>query len=392
MVKTFSPPGSPHTARKRLSLASSETASSVDSSGSSGVHDLNLQAADEEAPPVHSFISTPLEEKLSNAVKRSKQRKLSRETSPLAHANIIETLDENVALKSKEKSSDRRRSVSLEEKVEFKYGKERSTSLEEDGKGNSFGIKSVPFLGKLTQRDKSNSVVGDAMCDSPVVLRRNLKDRDSNNTAPRRRSFIDRISMKSHIDSLTKRRNSLEIPSPRNGKGSETEDRRLKSPRKEGGISTEVWISFHCFSFHHFIFNNTRNREIIEDAKTESILMREETGVPGENPRRPVDRLKAQPTYNTCCRGGRRDWWPLRQPDSSRGAARDISQMLTVQLWTPFNRAQIPWTGGNRCFPLVKAVLHFRFWTSRKSSHLDDDDYYFSGLLWSARVLKVFFF
>lgn len=240
MVKTFSPPGSPHTARKRLSLASSETASSVDSSGSSGVHDLSLQATDEEAPPVHSFISTPLEEKLSNAVKRSKQRKLSRETSPLAHANVIETLDENVALKSKEKPFDRRRSVSLEEKGEFKYGKERSSSLEEEGKGNSFGIKSVPFLGKLTQRDKSNSVAGDAMCDSPVVLRRNLKDRDSNNTAPRRRSFIERISMKSHIDSLSKRRNSLEIPSPRNGKSSETEDRRLKSPRKEGGISTEV--------------------------------------------------------------------------------------------------------------------------------------------------------
>lgn len=240
MVKTFSPPGSPHTARKRLSLASSETASSVDSSGSSGVHDLNLQATDEEAPPVHSFISTPLEEKLSNAVKRSKQRKLSRETSPLAHANVIETLDENVALKSKEKPFDRRRSVSSEEKGEFKYGKERSSSLEEEGKGNSFGIKSVPFLGKLTQRDKSNSVAGDAMCDSPVVLRRNLKDRDSNNTAPRRRSFIERISMKSHIDSLSKRRNSLEIPSPRNGKGSETEDRRPKSPRKEGGISTEV--------------------------------------------------------------------------------------------------------------------------------------------------------
>lgn len=240
LVKTFSPPSSPRTTRKRLSLASTETASSVDSSSSSGVHDLNLQVTEEDIS-VHGCISTPLEEKLSNAVKRNKQRKLSRETSPLVHANIIERLDENIALESKEKLGDRRRSNCSEEKAESKLGKEKCNSPEEEGKGTSFSIKSVPFLGKFAQRDKSPTGPEDSVAESPVVLRRNIKDKDSNNTAPRRRSFIERISdMKSHIDSLTKRRNSMEIPSPRNGASSEAEDSRLKSPRKQGGVSTEV--------------------------------------------------------------------------------------------------------------------------------------------------------
>ena len=40
----------------------------------------------------------------------------------------------------------------------------------------------------------------------------------------------------------------------------------------------------------------------------------------------------------------------------------------------------------------MKAVLHFHFSFLNFGQILDDDYYYFSGLLWSAHVLKVFFF
>lgn len=243
LMRTFSAPSSgfsPRSTKKRLSLASSETASSVDSSSSSGVYDLNIQTTDEEVS-LRSCISTPLEEKLSNAVKRNKQRRLSREISPLAHANIIERLEENVALENKEKLSDKRKN-SAEETLGSKV---KCDTSDDERKGNAF-IKSVPFFGKFSERERSWST-DETVSESPV-LRRNRKDRDTNNTAPRRRSFIERISIKSHIDSVTKRRNSLvEIPTPRNSDSSDGEDSTLKNPPTASGQSTEVrWL----FSAH----------------------------------------------------------------------------------------------------------------------------------------------
>ena len=238
LVRTFSAPSggsSPRSARKRLSFASSETASSVDSSSSSGVCDLNLPITDEEAS-ARTCISTPLEEKLTNAVKRNKQRKLSREISPLAHSNIIERLDENVDPDNKEQLCDKERS-SLEETLTSKVAKEKCDTPEEEEKGSTF-IKSVPFLGKLTQRERSCSI--DETAGMSPVIRRNRKGKDLINTVPRRRSLIERISIKSHFDSVTKRRNSMEIPTPKNGKDSEAEDSKLTHLRKLGGHSTEV--------------------------------------------------------------------------------------------------------------------------------------------------------
>lgn len=239
LIRTFSTPSggsSPRSTRKRLSLASSETASSVDSSSSSGVCDLNLPITDEEAS-ARTCISTPLEEKLTNAVKRNKQRKLSREISPLAHSNIIERLDEKVDPENKEQLCDKERSSSPEEMLTSKVAKEKCDTPEEEEKGSTF-IKSVPFLGKLTQRERSCSI--DETAGVSPVIRRNRKGKDLNNTLPRRRSLIERISIKSHFDSVTKRRNSMEIPTPKNGRDSEAEDSKLTHLRKLGGHSTEV--------------------------------------------------------------------------------------------------------------------------------------------------------
>lgn len=234
LVRTFSVPSagsSPRSTKKRLSLASTETASSVDSSSSSGVYDLNLHTTDEEAS-VRSCISTPLEEKLSNAVKRNKQRKKSREISPLAHSNIIERLDENVDPDRKQKLCDKARSNSVEETLSSKLSKDKTVSPEEDRN------KTVVFRSNLSERERSWSTE-DAVGMSPV-FRRNIKDKDINNTVPKRRSFIERISIRSHIDSVTKRRNSLDMSIGKNGNGSEAEDSKLKNPRKLSGHSTEV--------------------------------------------------------------------------------------------------------------------------------------------------------
>ena len=236
LTRTFSTPCSgfsPRATKKRLSLAGSETTSSVDSSSSSRVYDLNIQTTDEEAS-LRSCISTPLEEKLSNAVKRNKQRRLSREISPLVQSNITERLEENMALENKEKLCEKRRKSSVEETL---GDKDKCDASEDDRKGNTF-IKSVPFLGKFSERERSRSTE-ETVSESPVMSR-NLEDKDFNSTAPRRRSFIERISMKSHIDSLTKRRNSLEIPSPRNGKDSDADDSALKDLPSVCGHSTEV--------------------------------------------------------------------------------------------------------------------------------------------------------
>ena len=59
----------------------------------------------------------------------------------------------------------------------------------------------------------------------------------------------------------------------------------------------------------------------------ESILRREETGVPEENPQSQVEiEWNWQPTYNICCRG---DWCPLRQPDFPRRQHRKSIQTVT---------------------------------------------------------------
>ena len=237
LMRAYSTPSagsSPRSTKKRLSLASSETASSVDSSSSSGVYDLNLHATDEEAS-VRSSTSTPLEEKLSNAVKRSKQRKLSREISPLVHSNIVDRLDEENT-ESKEKLCDKPRSASMEETSQ---SKDKYDTPGEDRKGNTF-IKTVSFLSKLSEKERSRSTEDTVPGESPV-FRRNIKDEDMNNTVPRRRSLIERISMKSHIDNITKRRNSLDMPTPKNGRDSgETDESKLQNPRKVSGQSTEV--------------------------------------------------------------------------------------------------------------------------------------------------------
>lgn len=67
----------------------------------------------------------------------------------LVYVNIIERLDENIVFESKEKFGDRRRSNCFEEKVEFKFGKEKCNLFEEEGKGISFSIKFVFFFGKF---------------------------------------------------------------------------------------------------------------------------------------------------------------------------------------------------------------------------------------------------
>lgn len=223
LIRTFSTPSagsSPRSTRKRLSLASNETTSSVESSSSSGVHDLNLVTTEEEAS-IRSCISTPLEEKLSNAVKRNRQRKLSREISPKTHSNIIERLGEEADL-----YTDRPGSLNVEETLALRFGKD---ILEEDRKRN----RTVP---SLAERERSKSTE-ETTSESSPVLRRNTKEKDINNTVPRRRSFIERISIKSHFDIVSKRRNSLDMSFARNGRSSEAGE---SQPRKRSGQSTEV--------------------------------------------------------------------------------------------------------------------------------------------------------
>lgn len=234
LMRTQSAPSntsSPHSTKKRLSLISSETASSIDSSSSSGVYDLNLHATDED---VSLRGSTPLEEKLSKSnVKRNKVRKISLDKSPLAHSNSKERLAEKVSSGSKENLSERRRS-SVEETLGSKQGKEKFVSSDEDKKGNTFS-KQFSFLDKLSERERSRSI-DDTYSDTPVT-RRSIKEKDINNTVPRRRSLIERISIKSHMENTSKRRNSLETPNLKNGKGNETDEGKQKTRK---GQITEV--------------------------------------------------------------------------------------------------------------------------------------------------------
>ena len=224
LMRTQSAPSnssSPRSTKKRLSLVSSETASSVDSSSSSGVYDLNLQSTDEDVS-ARSGISTPLEEKLSKSnVKRNKVRKISLEKSPVVRSN------------SKENLSKTRRS-SVEETSGSRHGKDIVVKSEEDKKGHAT-FKPSSHPDKLSGKGRSHSTE-DTFSDSPVT-RRPVKEKDVNNTVPRRRSLIERISIRSHLDNTFKRRNSLEMSHSRNGKSNdETEEE--KQTRK--GQITEV--------------------------------------------------------------------------------------------------------------------------------------------------------
>lgn len=224
LMRTQSAPSntpSPRSTKKRLSLVSSETASSVDSSGSSGVHDLNLQSTDEDVS-VRSCISTPLEEKLSKSnVKHNKVRKISLERPPLVCSN------------SKENLSKTRRS-SVEETSGSRHGKDVVVTTEEDKKRNTI-FKPFSHADKLSETRRSKSTE-DTFSESPV-RRRPVKEKEIINTVPRRRSLIDRISIRSHLDNTFKRRNSLEMPHSRSGKSND-EAEEEKQTRK--GQITEV--------------------------------------------------------------------------------------------------------------------------------------------------------
>lgn len=240
LIRTQSLPSntySPRTAKKRLSVVSSETASSMESSSSSGVYDLNLPATDEENS-IRTSIAPPLEEKLSKSGgKRNKVRKISTEKSPWAHLNNKERLVEEVSFGSTENLSERRKS-SVEETPDLKLGKDKLVVTpeedKEDKKINNF-FKSFSLREKFTDRDRSRSLE-DSFVGSPVI-RRASKEKDGHNTAPRRRSFIERISMKSHMDNSPKRRNSLEIPSPKIGKNLDEDEEKNETIK---GQTTEV--------------------------------------------------------------------------------------------------------------------------------------------------------
>lgn len=224
---------SPRSTKKRLSVVSSETASSMDSSSSSGVYDLNLPATDEENS-VRTCISTPLEEKLSKSSgKRSKVRKVSTEKPPLAHFNNKERLVEKLSPGSKENLCERRKS-SLDETPGSKLGKDKAVTSEDDKKGNTF-FKTFSLREKLSDRERSRSLE-DSFVETPVIRRLN-KNKDINNTVPRRRSFIERISIKSHMENSSKRRNSLEMPHFKLGKVHDADEEKNKTKK---GQTTEV--------------------------------------------------------------------------------------------------------------------------------------------------------
>ena len=238
LMRTQSVPSnssSPRSTKKRLSLVSSETASSVDSSGSSGVYDLNLHSTDEDVS-ARSCISTPLEEKLSKSnVKRNKVRKISLDRSPVVRSNSKERLAEKVSSGGKENLSKTRRS-SVGESPGCRHGKDIDATSEEDKKGNA-SFKPFSLPDKLSERERSRSTE-DTFSESSVT-RRPIKEKDINNTVPaRRRSLIERISIRSHMDITFKRRNSLEMPHSRNGKSSDEADEGKQKSRK--GQITEV--------------------------------------------------------------------------------------------------------------------------------------------------------
>ena len=224
LMRTQSAPSnssSPRSTKKRLSFISSETGSSVESSGGSGVYDLNLQSTDEEVS-ARSCISTPLEEKLSKSIaKRNKVRKISLERMPVVRSN------------SKENLAKTRRS-SVDETSGARQGKDVVVTPEEDKERNAI-LKPLSPADEFLERGRSKSTV-DTFSETPV-RRRPIKDKDISNTVPRRRSLIERISLRSHLDNTFKRRNSLEMPHLRIGKSND-EAEEEKQTRK--GQITEV--------------------------------------------------------------------------------------------------------------------------------------------------------
>ena len=96
----------------------------------------------------------------------------------------------------------------------------------------------------------------------------------------------------------------------------------------------------------------------------ESILRREETGVRGENLRS----TETQPTYNICCRGGRRDRFPTSTaqeiyPDGHPSRYQPLQQGLTS-----VNRRE-------PVFPLVLAELGVGFGQSRSGRLITNSVY-----------------
>lgn len=159
---------------------------------------------------------------------------MSCDKSPLVHDSISkERLAEKLSSDGKETLSERRRS-SVEETSGSKHGKDKLVTSEEDKKGNTF-FKSFSFLDKLSERDRSRSTE-DTVGESPGT-RRSIMEKDINNTVPRRRSFIERISIKTHMENTSKRRNSLEMPNSKNGKGNEGDEGKQKTRK---GQITEV--------------------------------------------------------------------------------------------------------------------------------------------------------
>ena len=218
LMRTQSAPSngsSPRSTKKQLSLASSETAASVDSSGSSDVYDLNFQSTDEDVS-ARSCISTPLEEKLSKSnVKRNKVRKFSLERTPVVRSSAEETQGS-------------------------KHAKDIITSEEDKKRIVTFKPFSLPD--KLSEKGRSKST-DDTFSETPV-RRRPIKDRDIN-TVPRRRSLIERISIRSHLDNTFKRRSSLEMPHFRNGKSNDEAEEETQTRK---GQITEVNTNIKLYS------------------------------------------------------------------------------------------------------------------------------------------------
>ena len=80
-------------------------------------------------------------------------------------------------------------------------------------------------------------------------------------------------------------------------------------------MQINYFILFYFISFANRQGHRNSLRQLLRARNKESILRREETGVPGGNPRSQVEIDWNSIHIQHCSRGGRRDWCPLRQPD-----------------------------------------------------------------------------
>ena len=255
LMRTQSAPSSaasPHSTKKRLSVISSETGSSLDSSSSSGVCDLSLHTTDEEAT-IRGSGATPLDEKPPKSTgRRNRGRKISRDESvaktlkeipPLEHVNSKEKNTEESCSPSKGKLCEER-SVP-ETSSGNKEGKDKCTTPEEEKKGNSF-FRTFSLRDKFSERDRSKSVEDSAV--ESVVTRRSTKEKNFN-TVPRRRSFIERISFRSQVDIgpiNTQRRRSVDWSIAEGVFGTNADEGKPTTP-PGSGHSTEVRFICVCF-------------------------------------------------------------------------------------------------------------------------------------------------